>query len=272
MAWRPGSRAAAVALEEPFEDVPAHLHEPLWAWLEMHIGNKPNALRAAAARLRLVIPDPGNMMSWSLRGFREHCDQRPTLMLDAVEFLLPSVVRLDGPQAAQELQRLLLVCHSLYRVRDDGAGLEECIDPAVRDRMREVVTAAVGSPGEHLTAAWNCAYGRTLDPVKAYSEAIKAVEAAAAPIVSPTNAKATLGTMIRDVKAKPSKWTFAISAQGDDGVLAVLRMMAALWDGQTSRHGGNAPTQPETPESARAAVHLAATLVQFFIGGGVTMR
>ncbi|WP_226652833.1 hypothetical protein [Streptomyces hydrogenans] len=46
-------------------------------------------------------------------------------------------------------------------------------------------------------------------------------------------------------------------------------MMRALWEGQTSRHGGQTPTPPETLEAARAGVHLAATLVQWFVSGAV---
>lgn len=46
--------------------------------------------------------------------------------------------------------------------------------------------------------------------------------------------------------------------------------MRALWQGQTSRHGGQTPTSPETLEAARAAVHLAATIVQWFTSGAVT--
>jgi hypothetical protein len=44
-------------------------------------------------------------------------------------------------------------------------------------------------------------------------------------------------------------------------------MMWMLWQGQTSRHGGLGPTRAETPDEARAAVHLAASLVQFGVSG-----
>ncbi|CAG6397583.1 hypothetical protein SCOCK_580009 [Actinacidiphila cocklensis] len=53
--------------------------------------------------------------------------------------------------------------------------------------------------------------------------------------------------------------------------MAVVEAMArALWDGQTSRHGKQTPTRPETLEAARAGVHLAATLMQWFVSGAVT--
>jgi hypothetical protein len=39
--------------------------------------------------------------------------------------------------------------------------------------------------------------------------------------------------------------------------------MRSLWQGQTSRHGGQTATVPETLEAARAGAHLAALLVQW---------
>ncbi|MGW2779583.1 hypothetical protein ACWC4C_45180 [Streptomyces olivaceoviridis] len=46
-------------------------------------------------------------------------------------------------------------------------------------------------------------------------------------------------------------------------------MMRALWEGQTSRHGAQTATVPETLDAARAGVHLAAALVQWFVSGAV---
>ncbi len=181
-------------------------------------------------------------------------------MLDVVETLLEHFGWDDG--RAENLAVLLEAGNSAYRVRDDWVGLEDRVAPGVRQLVAETVTTAAGSAGDHLANAWNEAYGRSQDPVKAYSEAIKAVEAAFAPLVSPQNAKQTLGTMIRDVKAKPAKWKFVIADGNANGVEVILNLMQMLWDGQTSRHGGLNPTRDETAEEARAAVHLAATLVQ----------
>jgi hypothetical protein len=73
--------------------------------------------------------------------------------------------------------------------------------------------------------------------------------------------------MIKDVSNKPSKWKFVVANANGSGVETVLQMMRTLWEGQTSRHGGPAPTRVETSDEARAAVHLAATLVQFGVSG-----
>jgi hypothetical protein len=46
-------------------------------------------------------------------------------------------------------------------------------------------------------------------------------------------------------------------------------MMALLWEAQTSRHGGQMPTRPETREEAERAVQLASLLMLWFTSGTV---
>ncbi|TMR04305.1 hypothetical protein ETD83_08540 [Actinomadura soli] len=107
------------------------------------------------------------------------------------------------------------------------------------------------------------------DTTRAYSEAIKGVEAIAIPAALPKDKTATLG--------------IAQSSEGHRGTVdgfhrrpgrpagfttAVIAMIDLLWSGQRDRHAG-----PEmkvvSPESARRAVHTAATLVQWFTNGHV---
>src|SRR5690606_40977297 len=87
----------------------------------------------------------------------------------------------------------------------------ERVAAGVKELVSEAVDTTTGSAGDHLVNAWNEAYGRKPDPVKAYSEAIKAAEAALAPLVSPKSTRTSLSTMIRDIKAKPAKWKFVIA-------------------------------------------------------------
>ncbi|MGW3328551.1 hypothetical protein [Streptomyces virginiae] len=115
------------------------------------------------------------------------------------------------------------------------------------------------------------AYGRSPDPVRAYSESIKAVEAAAHAVIQPNNAKATLGTMLGEIKNARHKFTTVLSTPaGSDPIAPAEATMRALWEGQTSRHGAQHATVPETLEVARAGVHLAAALVQWCLSGAVT--
>lgn len=268
--WKPGQRAAELALEEPYEDVPGHLREPLLNWLFNNIGSH-ELIFEMCIELRLTgYPNPYENYSNARTWLIEHCAQYPDLLLDLVE----GVLRRQGIRgtAAQNLEAVLVSANSLYKVRADKQGLEVRIVPEVAAAVQATVTTAAGvnSSGQHLANAWNDAYGRTSDPVKSYSEAIKAVEAAASPVLTPNNLKATLGTLIGDLRSTSSSWTFEI--QDAQGVSVVLDAMNLLWNGQTSRHGGVQATRTETLEEARAAVHIATSLVQWFISGAIRKK
>jgi len=132
---------------------------------------------------------------------------------------------------------------------------------------------AEGRAGEHLARAWVATYGRTGNPSEGYRESIKAVEAAAKPVVSPANDRATLGTVIADIRNDPTKWTIDLhSPTPTDQMPQVQGMLELLWKGQSNRDGtpdADAPLSV-TQEQAEAALHLAMTLVQWFTSGVVT--
>lgn len=215
----------------------------------------------------MVVPAVRRNHGYVINKIMDFVYTSPSNALDVVETLLGQPDA--DPDDADALGVLLTQGNSAYAVRSDGSGLEMRVLPETRQIVERAVeeSAMAGSVAEHLTEAWNLAFSRTPDPVKSYSESIKAVEAAAAPVLSPKNLRATLGTLIRDFENAPGKWEFVIpSTSGTD---AVLVMMRTLWTGQTSRHGGVAPTQPESPEAAQAAVFLAASLVQLFISEAI---
>lgn len=271
MGWRPGQRAQQRALEAPYEDVPEHLAQPLWIWVQecfyTPYSTRSERFSEVAIQLRISLPVEHSMAQ---RELARRANENAGFVLDVVEAMLELYGWDQG--RAEELETLLAAANSLYAVRADREGLELRVLPEVKDAVQAVVDSAPGSAGDHLRTAWNEAYSRSPDPVKAYAESIKAVESAMAPVVSPTNLRATLGTIIRDVENKPSKWLFDIADGRVGGVESVLALMQLLWGGQSSRHGGIKPTRAETPAEARAAVHLAATLVQFAVGGSFRAR
>lgn len=263
MAWTPGEHRARLALEVPYEDVPAHLVGPLWAWIDWNLRHTVDPAQVA---IDLRRPLASGLQTYQqVDKFKSWVagEGGASFMLDLVETLL----EMSGGYNAEDLDLLLETANSAYKVRGDNHGLTMRVTGGVQEMVVEAIESAVGSAGTHLTSAWNAAYGRQHDAVKSYSEAIKAVEAALAPQVSPQNGRQTLGTMIKDVAAKPSKWKFEIADGRVEGVATVLHMMTILWDGQTSRHGAVSATRHETIEEARAAVHLAAALVQFGSSG-----
>ena len=102
---------------------------------------------------------------------------------------------------AVQKERLLDTGNSVYKVRSDDRGLQP----------RHVWRAASGprcgrrlsyiSAGEHLTNARDEAYGRHPDPEKLYSEAVKAIEADAIPVVIPEDGGSTLGKVMGELRA-----------------------------------------------------------------------
>jgi hypothetical protein len=274
--FRPGELAQSRELEPLYEDVPPHLKSELWQWTAVYLNARSAdgvaRLRSVANHMRYDISRVAKAYSTSsksqdIRAYIERRCASPEEQLRVIEYILT----LASIEHARALEKILKVGNSAYAVSKDGKRLEMRTTPEVKAQVEAVVATATGSAGAHLANAWNEAYGREPDSVKSYSESIKAVEAALAPNVSPQNDKQTLGTMIRDVAAKPSKWEFVIADGAVGGVDTVLAMMRMLWDGQTSRHGGVNPTRDETADEAKAAVHFAATLVEFAVSGAFSV-
>jgi hypothetical protein len=195
--------------------------------------------------------------------------------MDVVGYIvagLHSLGGFDADEHAARLDYLLLQSGSVWEVSgapDDQGHTRYYLTrrdvAAARDAITELRDAAE-RPARFLSAAWLKIATREPDPGGAYDNAIKAVEAAAPPIVSPNNDKATLGTIIKDMESKPSKWAFALD---DDNLEVVISMCKSLWSNHF-RHGTQ-PRDDHTLREADAAVHLAIPLVRYFAGGIVAV-
>lgn len=141
-------------------------------------------------------------------------------------------------------------------------------------------TAASDGASEHLEEAWRHAYGRDPDPWLAYSEAVKAVEAATIPVVVPNDSAATLGKVIGNLRGSPSVWCVNLAgpvrlsgagptALSVDPIDIVIGQLDLLWANQTDRH---APVVAITLGQAQTAVHLALLLVHLFRSGAVARK
>jgi hypothetical protein len=280
--WVRLSRRGKPPVEEAlYEGVPVHLREPLVSWLRDVLGDTGNSF---AAQLFGVDPPAGMNQIGLDVGLRLHL---PVVRLEGVIKLVRAneELFLDVLDATlwagrsdhsiwRTLQNLLGTGGSAWRVAADHRSLERRVDDTVAEAAQTVVSMPNKSAGHHLAIAWKAAYGLHPDATKAYSEAIKAVEAAAASVVSPNNAKATLGTIIGDLKQAPGKWELVILGpdRAPRDISSLLAMLELLWQGQSDRHGGVAPTIPIPPGAAPMAVHLAVSLVQWFQSGAVRKR
>ncbi len=121
--------------------------------------------------------------------------------------------------------------------------------------------------GQHLGKAWTEAYALTPNTSLVMTESIKAVEAAAHPVVSPSAKKVRLGMITQTIKDQ-SGWTLAFPNRDDghpDHKAVLVGMLETLIIAQADRHGGVAPSVLE----AQGHVQLASTLVQWFSSGVV---
>lgn len=174
---------------------------------------------------------------------------------------------------ASELDELLSRSNSAWTVgtRSGKPGLVRRVPLGVQVGADRIMNRA-GRAGERLASAWENLYKLQANPSEAYRLAILAVEDAAVPVVSPSNERATLGTVLKQMEDQQD-WMLPMSreasrAPSGDVLLGMMRM---LWHGQHDRHGG----QPSAPgnvseQEAIVAVGLATTLVQWFDSGVIT--
>lgn len=267
------------------EGVPVVLRQPLRDWIRSQAYRRDDLVGRIRVRLDLTRdamsdeePEPHIWLAYETRD-KDLLDIADALLSFPPRSPLASLgnewTKLEVKRRKDSLQELLDDARSLYTVRVDGFGLERRAGViASRAYAKAAQTATekpdAGSAVGHLQAAWAAAYGLKPDPVRAYSEAIKAVEAAAHAVADPGNPKATLGTMIRQFRDRPHAFSVVLGGQSAvENVVSVTAMMSMLWSGQTSRHGGKMPTRIETVGEAQAAVHLAVTLVEWFASGAV---
>ncbi|MDE0135697.1 MAG: hypothetical protein OXM54_12745 [Acidimicrobiaceae bacterium] len=192
------------------------------------------------------------------------------LLLDAIDHVLahPDPNIQDPWEAAETVKSYLDDARSVYDIFHVG-DWEYKIDyrqPPEITQLVEHATSDGSRSAEHLRRAWLLAFSRDADPNAACVEATKAIEAAARSTIEPNNTRATLGTMIAAMEAKPTKWATDLTSPDLDGVGTVIGMMKAVWKGHL-RHGN--PSEPlDVPaERCEMIVHSAALLVHWFTSG-----
>jgi hypothetical protein len=209
-----------------------------------------DAASAIYERFRQDSPEAIDILEFLVRGRREHS-----------EFI-------GWDDDAARLERILETGGSVWEVAaEDGERfrLRRRVVGPVTEAIEEIGSVSERA-GEHLREARTQLLGVHPDPSAAYQSAVNAVEVAAKPVVSPNNQSTTLGTIVRDMRAKPDKWEFELG-----GIQVVIDTIGALWEAQL-RHGDEAAPVSETQEEADAAVHLAITLVRWFTSGAVRLK
>jgi len=244
--------------------VEPHLKQPLWTWLEETCNDgyhgSPGQWDLLAQALRI---DYTGKLSHDaiLRAVEADTD----LLLDLVDFRL--ALGTEWTESTS-LTNILFLCGSGYRLTDETRGLEQVIDDTVRAAAIAVMDAAEPSAAEHLREAWAATLSRNRNPTQAHAEMVKAVESASRPVVTPNNDKATLGTIIGQMKSQPALYSTVGASSADDGIAAIVAMMQVIWRQQTDRHGAN-PTTPATQGRVEFLLPVTAALVNAFSTGAV---
>lgn len=262
------------------DGVPNWLRQSLADWVRERLvdamGNPQRALLRVIERVLRWPLDWRWKESGALATVLNGAGSQPKRFLGAVDLLLSRLDagRSDHSREAAALEIALRQGGSLWRVvnRNGTLGLEQRVDEAVQKAAEKAMQP--GDPaGRLLSDAWHALYGREPDPSEAYRDAVRAVEAAAKPVITPKDPKATLGKMIGAMREAPGKWTFPISA-GASGVDTVRELMDLVWQGQKDRHGDPDIEGPVDVgrEEAEVAVHAAVTLVHWFRSGAVVPK
>ena len=284
MTWIPRSirdmPSAQIQWEGPFSGVPDWLapHLDGWVWSVFFQGTAGGREHYWTHGLEQIQLDLHLTLDWTNQGrsasqsLISHRISDGDTYLDIVDWC---IAHTENPELPGILQRYLDSSASLYTItRLEGRR------PALTERVIDTVAEAVHTAAppnsraaEYLALAWSNIYGRVKDPSSGYRDAIRAVEAAAKPVVSPTNTLTTLGTIISDISAKPEKWKFSLTPEsGADPFEALLGQMRLIWKGQLDRHGTDDDAVPVSVSIAEAevALHIAALLVHLFTSGAVS--
>lgn len=278
MRWRP------LSVRDNPEKLDAYdvLHDgvPMWLrvgaahWVDETLTNTPygidlaDVLHTLEQSLRLQL-DWQYGVSSALHSAARAVERDGDRALDVIDCCLMLTARwAEGRKARDALDGMLAVAGSAWTVGADSEGtpcLHRRVSSTVELAAKEEIKQS-GNAARHLEIAWHKVYGRTPDSSGAFREAVRAVEAAAKPVITPSDPKATLGKMIIALRDKPSKWTAVLGT-----VEATADMMDQLWTSQLDRHGTDDETVALTvsEEEAEASVHLALTLVHWFRSGAV---
>ena len=155
---------------------------------------------------------------------------------------------------------------TIIRWNDTYARLTRRVPEGVTEAFHDVLNAT-DAASRKLQEAWLDAYGPDPRASVAYSNAVVAVETAALTVIPVNKQDATLANLFSILEAEKPKWQLVLrDSDKAPGAKSLAAMLRTLWRGHQSRHGRPDYTDA-TLEEARAALVLAATLVQWFTSG-----
>lgn len=276
----------------PFEGVPEWLRSSIAVWVKKQLwtGSEWNDSLVLEVERNVRISPPLGMKQggsgWELER-RMLNGRTDDMTLDVLDFL----VRRDHLKEREFYDRIPVKSKPIQRdtlnsiLREGGsvwgvgttasgdAGLVRRVDASFQDAADQ---AMVGDAQHHryLRKAWGATYGRNPQPDTAYRDAVRAVEAAAIPIVRPSRSPPTLGLVITELHDRPERFATRLNPSPPlEPIETVRQMLSLLWKSQRDRHGvdDDVPLTVSQQE-AEDALALAVTLVRWFDTGAVYRR
>lgn len=255
--------------------VPRWLLEPLMQWLRKQLLDGNWAHSAVCLEVQTVARIDLGVRAGELR---HETDLMGTIRaLDAlrflrlVDFLVASSATLSSAPV-QQLAAVLDAGRSKWTVgeRQGKPGLVERVPEGVQAAVEGAIGSG-GSAGRVLARAWSSVHGLQPNDSSAYADAVRAVEIAAIDVVQRNHSTATLGTVLGQMRAD-GDWRLPLREHAEaPSHELVLAMGRTLWHGHRDRHG-SVDYSDVSHEEARAAVSLAATLVEWFTSGAIARR
>lgn len=254
------------------EGLPSYVYESVIAWIRSLKAEKDWVRWDFLVDFQTALKSSLNVSTGRYTPFPKLAEFLRTLppetMANLLDFLLAGIPRSGYNGTLAGLETVLAVGGSSWAVGIRGGrnGLVARMPSSVVDVVSEV-TSASDRAGAKLGEAWDKAYGPLPQPSDAYVAAVRAVEILICPLVSPKNDRATLGTVIRDLRQQRGSWQFAMRhGDGSDTCEEVIAMLQLLWKAQNDRHGSGSYTDV-SEEEAQAAVLLASTVVGWLAKG-----
>ncbi|HEY6310538.1 MAG TPA: hypothetical protein VIY52_06975 [Streptosporangiaceae bacterium] len=286
-----GSEAGAADFDCLFPGVPSWMRESLWNWLAEQLstwvysphGGNGGYWDPDMAKIREVERICRVDSKWTGRGhdysdrvkgletLREALYSNDDAFLTAVDLYLSRNPDVDSIKA---VQIILEDSSSKWRIGqiNSRTGLVERVDETVQRAADELIRKGE-RPGKLLAEAWQHAFAMQRNPSSAYRCAVRAVEVAAAPVLTPRDPQPSLGKMITAFRDGMRKWRFAFTVDSAvDPKSVLLQMMQLLWTNDYARHVNADPAVPLNvgQEEAESAVILALTLINWFTSGAIT--
>ena len=276
----------------PFEGVPPWLRSSIAVWVKQQLWTgmdwKNSLVRELERSIRMSPPldvslgNPG----WDLER-RVLTEGNDDMTLDIIDFLVRKEYLVEQEfysripvksKASQRdvLKSILQQGGSVWSVgaTDSGEmGLVRRVDASFQDAADQAM-AGDAQHHRYLRKAWGAAYGRNPQPDTAYRDAVRAVEAAAIPVVRPSRSPPTLGLVIAELRDRPKQFATRLNPSPPlEPTAAVGQMLSLLWKSQWDRHGvDDYVPLTVSQEEAEDALALAVALVRWFDTGAVYRR